>query len=776
MLRALLIIIVLAVAAPSAAHGRLFRPVGGQGTAVSLSDEEFVGPFSSWMDATKTASTGGCTNNPTTGADNTGVTDATVAIQNCLNSLSDSTPVVYFPCGTYLVSSTLNASSLSYVALTGQDNSTAHGRCTTTLKWTGASGGKMVDFNGVAYSQFSRLTFNGNSLANILVDQAWDGSTGPFDARNEYNDDVFENGNNTTNSYGFRCGALGVGCSEVLMLRATFSNLGFGVAACNANALDLWIWYSSFSNMRVAAGNDTTDFIGGSCGSGAVHVVGSVFQGSSTYDLFNFGGTMMNVLDNYSTGSNQFINALAVDTLQRNTIINTALGGTYNTGSIQYNGETTMLDNIVENTNSSLPYVGGDGRLLAIGNSYTNGSPYSIDGGILYNFGDQTIVYGPPPPPALPGAPPNNNRTIYEAGILGAQIAICKASNGASSTFSAGACTGSPDGLKNVAHFAAGTTTVTSTLVVPANSNAQIIGDGWRTIINSTTANPIISIAGPSQVTLRGFAMTGSGSNDGIHISGVDQSGSYVYMRGDFLGVANVALALQSLNNTLVEADHLEWALDTGTYDITQSGNNHFNQFGATGGRFQTSGGAQLDFVGGWFEDSSFSPTSSISGTGSFIHSTARLEFPAADDLFDLNNFTGTFAILNSYVTPASCPYAGQTVNATGAGTGALIVEGLNSFLFPPNAVLNSAGSTVKLIGNFQETDSTCSAQTALPDSPSPITSGDLGVVASALSYFRSTKPLIPNGKPSGTSAVEIYDVTATVYGGGFGTAIQISP
>lgn len=770
-------LLLLAASTEAKAGGQFVGGTSPLAPAVLTTDEEFVGPFASWICARSSASgTCGAAAASFCNAAGSGSTDDTAAIQNCLNSISSTTPVVYIPCGTYNISTTLTLPGQIFVAVIGQDNSTAAGRCTTTLKWTGASGGKLLYLDGTAYSNFSRLTFDGNSLANVLVDQSWDNTVGHFDARNQYIDDVFKNGNDNTTSYGFRCGALTFGCSEVLMVRDTFSNLGFGVATCNANALDLWVWYSSFSNSRVAVTNDTTDFIGGTCGSGAYHVVSDVFRNSSTFDLYNFGGTMINVLDNYSSGSAQFMKALAADTFQRNTIVNTTLGGTFDTGSIHYGGESMLLDNSIYNTNSTAPYVGGDGNLMAIGNSFTNSSPYSIDSGKFYDLADQTIANTPPPAPILPGTPPNNNRTIYDAGALGLQIAVCKASNGSSSTFTSGACTGSPDGLRNVAHIPVGTTTVSATVVVPANSNAQIIGDGWDTILNSTTANPIISINGPSQVTLRGFAMTGSGSNDGIHISGVDQANAYVYMRGVFLGESVTSLVLNGLSNVLVDAQHFEWATNSGSYDVTQSGSNHFNQWGATGGRFQLTGAANTDFVGGWFEDDSFSPTSSISGTGSFIHSTARLEFPATFDLFDLNNFTGTFALLNSYVTPGTCPYMANTVNATGAGTGGLIADALNAFLFPPTPATNSAGSTVKLIGNLQQSDGTCSSQVALTDSPNPIVSGDLSTVASALSYFRTTKPLLPNGKPSGTSAVEIYDVTATVYSQGFATDMEISP
>src|SRR6266481_2726165 len=77
----------------------------------------------------------------------------------------------------------------------------------------GASGGTMLYLNGIAYSRFDRLTFNGSGLAGNLVDQSWDGTTGNFDTGNEYTDDVFENGVSGT-SYGIRCGFLGQGCAE----------------------------------------------------------------------------------------------------------------------------------------------------------------------------------------------------------------------------------------------------------------------------------------------------------------------------------------------------------------------------------------------------------------------------------------------------------------------------------------------------------------------------------------------------------------------------------
>src|SRR5271169_2643070 len=143
------------VCAPIAAH--------------AIGDEEFVGPFASWANVKTTY-----------GAAGNGATDDTAAIQKALNSLSPTNPTIYFPPGTYLVTQTLTLTAQEYVNVIGADPST------TAIEWGGASGGTMLHLNGVAYSRFDRLTFNGKGDAAVMVDQSWDGSTGYFDTGNEY--------------------------------------------------------------------------------------------------------------------------------------------------------------------------------------------------------------------------------------------------------------------------------------------------------------------------------------------------------------------------------------------------------------------------------------------------------------------------------------------------------------------------------------------------------------------------------------------------------------
>src|SRR5215472_16480468 len=143
----------------------------------AMGDEEFVGPFLSWANVKTNY-----------GAVGDGVTDDTAAIQKGLNALGPTNPTLYFPAGTYRITQTLSLASQMHVNVIGQDPAT------TTILWAGASGGTMLYLNGVAYSRFDRLTFDGQGSAGVAVDQSKaDNTSNYFDTGNQYADDVFKN-------------------------------------------------------------------------------------------------------------------------------------------------------------------------------------------------------------------------------------------------------------------------------------------------------------------------------------------------------------------------------------------------------------------------------------------------------------------------------------------------------------------------------------------------------------------------------------------------------
>src|SRR5207249_6418078 len=211
-------------------------------------------------------------------------------IQRGLDELgkSDYSPVLFLPSGIYRITKTLVLTSNINVSIAGEDPAG------TTIVWDGGAGGTMVWLNGIAYSRFVRLTFDGKRRASVAVEQSWDMRQPHFDTGNEYSDDNF-----VDVEYGIHGGFMGGGFAETSIRRSHFlRNTKAGVALGSFNALDIWIWYSLFEDCATGVTNRT--------GAGNYHVYNSVFRRSTGSDLAmgNTGG--FSARGNYSIGSKAF--------------------------------------------------------------------------------------------------------------------------------------------------------------------------------------------------------------------------------------------------------------------------------------------------------------------------------------------------------------------------------------------------------------------------------------------------------------------------------------
>jgi hypothetical protein len=746
-------------------------------TSASAGNEEFAGPFANWINAQtgkRQDGTGSSLCTPAT--DNTGATDVTTALQSCINALTPTNPNLYLPAGTYKFSSTLNISSdvsvcgisgvCAYISILG------HHPSDTKLLWAGATNGTMVNINGFAGSTFSRITFDGGGVASLFVDQSFDGvSSGgkTFDTGNQISDDVFQNGG--AQSVGYRCGALNNGCSEVEVIRDTFNGLQIGVMTCNANALDVWVWYSKFLNNTYGITNDAAGLSGISCGpaaGGNYHVSGSLFQGSTAGDIYSASGGAFNLIDNFSTGSNQFIPVHGDElTLQRNRIINTTNGI-----SINACFNVVLLDNqILTKAGNAGPVVQsgptrcGGGRILSLSNTFTvaNAIHDATSGGYneYYLLGDVVDSSGASintTPPTLPGPPSNNGRTIYEASPSGSGTActsvspcsIQQAITNASNAEASGA-------VHPVAHVQAGSYAIATTIDVPAtvSSGIQIIGDGsWSKLTGNTGVNPVLKLNGPSQVVLRDFQLLGTSGVDGVLLSGADQVGGVIYIQHSEIAANTHSLFLDALSNVLVEAHDLNVPYNT-SQAISQTGPSHMNVFfGSTsgGGWAALSGGANLNMIGPWQDINNVVPGITATGAGNVTLSTANFNSSPGLDLADLSNFAGNAVLLNLIL-----PSIGA-INVTGAGSGSTVV--VPFIKDPPSAFFtNSAtGDTVEFFGNDGQANS--------PSSP------NMTAVATAMQSMRTAKPIMPGNIAIGKTAVSMYRLLLS----GATNALHVSP
>ena len=509
-------------------------------------DDEFVGPFPSWINI-KTQY----------GAVGDGITDETAALQAAFNAIGNSNStaiVVYLPAGTYRITGTLTINYKMNVSIIGADPAT------TKIIWAGVSGGTMMQIDGTAYSRFNRITFDGNSTASIAVDQSWDGASGYFDTGNEYADDEFKN-----SGIGIRGGHLGYGFAETAIMRCKFTNnTTAGVTLGNFNALDIWVWYSVFENCAVGITNNNTT---GSAGNFKVY--NSIFRNSTTSDIIIGNTGEFAFRDNTSTNSQMFLKANlkpypAHITLQSNTIIDPVANKAID---IQDQGPVMLLDNIIRSrAGATAPVVSHtpfpSGEFFSMGNTFTIANAIQATGrDIIY---DKAVVSAASlsalSEPTLPGTQPNLNRTVFEVPAGADALAIQAIINQAALL----------TGTRPVVHLPFGTYNIQSTLYIPQGSDMQIAGDGhgelhptwlWWT---GGAVGPVINIAGQSKVTFRDISINGNNLVTNILMSDVDQTNSRIFMH-ELEGNLNAnSLLVNGLDNTLILVYNSRFSQTTG--------------------------------------------------------------------------------------------------------------------------------------------------------------------------------------------------------------------
>ena len=562
--------------------------------------DEFVGPFPSWLNV-KTAY----------GAVGDGVADDTRAIQGGLDQLGgagDRSPVLYFPPGTYRITGTLNLSFRIFVSLVGEHPET------TTLTWDGAAGGTMLLVNGVAYSRFTRFTFNGRGRASVAVEQSWDGSQAHFDTGNEYSDSQF-----VDVEYGIRGGFKDRGFAETSIQRSRFvRNTKAAIALGNFNALDIWIWQSLFEDCNIGVTNDP--------GAGNFHVYQSVFRRSKTADLLmrNTGG--FSARDNYSTGSAAFFVSPAtahpatVD-IQGNTIVSPLDATPIRLGN---QGPALVIDNIVVSaSDASGPVVswrsvyGSD--VASIGNAFTMPNPLSVSGRLIAV--DDRIASGdelPPVEPSLPPPRPNLRRTVFEVPRDADAATIQRAIDAAAR-----------HGQRSVVHLPFGAYVIDQTLTLPPG-DVQLAGDGMSTTLrwNRTEAGPVLRIEGPSRATVRELHVHGNSAADAVVLEGIDQAGSRLSLNAVELREAEAHnLLVRDLSHAevqLIDVGHAQakgpsFRVNGGRVTVFSgaSSNNWLS--------YDVSGGSRVLVRDIWYEGSAAGGFADIHGRAAFTMQGARV-------------------------------------------------------------------------------------------------------------------------------------------------------
>ncbi|HEY2583270.1 MAG TPA: glycosyl hydrolase family 28-related protein [Mucilaginibacter sp.] len=602
--------------------------------SIPKTDDEFVGPFDSWLNAKKEF-----------GAKGDGVTDDTDALQNAFNAAASgkNNNTLYLPAGTYLIKSTLTMNYHINVSIVGADPTK------TIIKWAGAAHGTMMQINGTAYSKFNRITFNGNKIAGVAVEQSWDGKKPHFDTSNEYADDVF-----IDVDFGLHGGGLGHGFAETSILRDKFiRNTSAGVSLGNFNALDIWIRNSLFQDCTVGVTNGY--------GAGNFRVYNCVFRNSTNSDIFNYNTGGFSIRYNTSTHSHQFFLAggtpnPATTIIERNTIIDPVIAQAI---TVNNQGPTIFINNIVRSHNSTTagPVAVFNGSpnsdTFSMGNTFTVANPVAITSKKI-EYNDKVVSptsLNNLKEQVLPDAEPNLHRKVFEV-PTGADAASIQSIINEAVRMS---------GTRPVVHFPLGNYNISTTIFIPANADVQLVGDSygrerpsmltWR----GTTLGPIISIAGPGKATLRDITLNGNGAAINILITNVDQEGSRIFLQEVYHSGGGIGLSVNQLDHTVVfgydtQFSGLKKAIDvvggpfaaagkpaegrTIIYSGAESGNDLSHE---------VSNGGNLMVQDAWYEGGNKSIYANLSGNGIFAADGNHISTPQHTDVpsVKVNNFSG---------------------------------------------------------------------------------------------------------------------------------------
>jgi hypothetical protein len=732
-------------------------------SAADALGDEFVGPFASWADLKRDY-----------GAKGDGVTDDTNAIQAALNALSTAagkSPVLYIPGGTYLIKQTVSVMSAHSISIIGADPST------TTLKWAGPTfkypaSGTLLHIDGVSYSRFNRLTFDGNGAGVILVDQSVQNySQGrQFDTGNEYSDDVFKNGH-----IGIQGGQYDLGAAETTILRARFLNNGWGILLKNFNTLDWWVWYSYFENNGSSISNIP--------GAGNFHAFSNVFNGSTFADLALLNTGTFNFRDNFSVNSKKFLyeqfyytNA-AVTRLQGNTVI-TPSGNDCNGCSVDQGnmGPIILTDNTFVSPSDAtsaavLVRSLNPPDCVSAGNTFTNSKTIQcgIDGtGRLASVDDKLVSASTISqiPPALPGVLPNYRRKIFDVPAGSTSTSIQQAVQQAASY-----C-----GQRPVVHLPYGTYRILQSVSLPANCDIQLIGDGTQTALTWAGAGngPVLQLQGPSRVMLRDFHII-AGSVTGIDLQHADQQGSRVYMQQvsalrsltanlfvDSLDYTNVELHNFQLAYTAIAPASVGIGLKVIGGPLAQQGNPQYGRTSLMAGSsslnhlsYRVSQGASLLVRDAWYESNSPSNFAEISDNSSVTFEGDRISnsggiggtaVTANSNAVQLNNLSCNATIISSAPDTDVKIDGGQNGNVwvlgnnfgTASNYFVNLAPGVSS-AFNLNRYMTSADGSLPLID-----------KTGLPDS---------NFVRTMLAQSRNAHPSDIRDLPSGITDARFYRV-----------------
>ncbi|HLX63689.1 MAG TPA: glycosyl hydrolase family 28-related protein [Planctomycetota bacterium] len=516
--------------------------------AAEPSDEEFVGPFPSWLDAKRDF-----------GAAGDGKADDTTALQRAFDEMREhkKASVLFIPAGTYRITETIKTARKAHtdnmVSVIGEDPAT------TTIKWDGPEKGTVLQWDAW-YAKLSRLTLDGTGKADVCLQY------GPkFSTYNETSDIVCKDGKT-----GILLGGPGTaGQAENEVLRCQFLRCETGVMTVNWNSMDIWVWYCRFEDCTRGIHNVMGNW----------HAWENLFLRSKKSDVSINNLMAFSVVNNTSVGSNRFLDFSSGHTWGAPTSItgNRVLDNTGDWAMVLDNaGPYLVVDNTMRLGEKSRGIRMTWADQTFVGNVYSKEKAVEERG--RFRRIDEKVVSAKEIPdalPAMPSVPPHRDRKVFDLPTTADAAAIQQALDEAAKL----------SGQRPVVHLPMGEYKINRTLVIAKGSDVQLVGDGasevsTRLVWRGAGDGVVLKIEGPSKAALRDFQIQGGGAR-ALLVEDPDQDGGRIF--ADQLntnGPANqkagrtAALRVSGFEHTPVEFRALQGSGNGGAWvEVLGSGN-----------------------------------------------------------------------------------------------------------------------------------------------------------------------------------------------------------
>jgi hypothetical protein len=591
--------------------------------------EEFYGAFGSWTNLRQAYPVKG-----------DGISDDTQALQKALDELGDGhhSPVLFIPNGTYRITTTLTMKSRRGIAIVGEDPEG------TIIKWDGPAGMKMFVLNGVAYSEYSRITWDGGSKALAAVAHEWDRKTGPANSGTRHTDEIFRN-----LLVGLKSGANMD--AEFSIRRCRFYNCSSTAISLQGwNALDWWIWDCYFEDCNEGVANDQPSF-----GAGNFHVYRSIFKNSRVADISIGNSNHFSFRNNISYNSNAFIRARQFSntsplTIQGNLVIN---GRNLVLADLFTKGNILFLDNTFITPDSNRNYAiqlvdnyttpAADGAL--VGNAFTaTGKIILTEGGRLIQADNSYGIK----PGRLPALNPSPFAPL-------ARYPVIEVDNTMSSTQIQQIIDKASGRKKQIIHFAYGEYQVRSTFHIPSGSALILCGDALASILQwkGDSGQSVIRLSAPARATLRNLMIRGAKTADGIFVEDDDRDGNVIYAEELLAyGGRNTNILVNGFAHTDIRFENLHHNYCSGDNSVEMRGRNEENAsflkiFGCVSldnrNSYCVQDKGRIAVYDSWFESGGINGFLHLKGSGDFILSGAHIANTNAGKFpfIDIDSFSG---------------------------------------------------------------------------------------------------------------------------------------